>query len=155
MCDISIYNSIYLLSSTISFSFPLALALALPLYVSLFLSLYIYISIHLSIYLYLFIFLFYLYMSLDFPLALAMLLRPAPSRLGSLQGFTNKEHDPLCGWFVEKPRVRDPVRYGWLLIKETVRYFRLRQCDFTVLHLAVKTLVRRLPYRTGSRTCFP
>ena len=111
--------------------------------------LYFSLSLYPSIYLYLFIYLFYLYMSLNFPLALAMLLRPAPSRLGSLQGFTNKEQDPLCGWFVEKPQVRDPVRYGWLLIKEPVRYLSWRQCDFTVLHRAAKTLVRRAQYRTG------
>ncbi len=41
----------------------------------------------------------------------------------------NKEKDPTWCWFVEKHQVRDPVRYGTLLIKETVRYDLSRRCD--------------------------
>ncbi len=53
--------------------------------------------------------------------------------------------------FVEKQHVRDLVRYGMLLRKETLRYDLSRQCDFTILHRTFKTLVRRVPYRTSFR----
>ncbi len=46
------------------------------------------------------------------------------------------------------------VRHGQLLIKETVWYFRLWLCDFTISHLAVNALARRVPYCTGSRIGF-
>ena len=48
-----------------------------------------------------------------------------------------------------KQQVRDPIRYGMLLIKETLRYDIPRRCDFTFPHLAVKKIMRRVPYRTG------
>ena len=109
-------------------SSPLALALALPLSLSLYL--YFYLSISLSVYL------FSIFLSF-FPF---------------LTGFDISFC--LCTWV---PLNADRYRLSGLIICFTpqnhpARYYSFRFCDFTILHLAVNALARRVPYYNRSRT---
>ena len=82
-----IYLQLYLYTIFYLFLFPFgssssspSLRVSISLSLSIYISIYLFTYIYLSIYLYLF---FNLYLSPNFTIALAMLLRPAPSRLGS------------------------------------------------------------------------
>ena len=66
----------------------------------------------------------------------------------------NGSRHRLWGWILCFTTKIHPVRYGNLLAKEFVRYFCFWLCEFTISHLAVNELARRVPYYTGSRTGF-